>query len=81
MSETSMRFIEPSQPNNRVVAVEISGRLAAEDMEALVGRLQPIVDRGEKALLYVDMVNYEGSVKVPGTALPTYEDQGSSLAA
>ena len=61
MSESSMRFIEPSQPNNRVVAVEINGRLAAEDMEALVGRLQPIVDRGEKALLYVDMVNYEGS--------------------
>jgi len=56
-----MRFIEPPQPNDRVVAAEIDGRLTAEDMEALVGRLQPIVDRGEKALLYVDMENYEGS--------------------
>ena len=35
--------------------------MTAEDMEALVGRLQPIVDRGEKALLYVNMENYEGS--------------------
>lgn len=61
MSESSMRFIESPQSNNRVVAIEINGRLAAEDMETLVERLQPIVDRGEKALLYVDMVNYEGS--------------------
>ncbi len=58
---SSMRFIEPPQPNDRVVAAEIDGRLAAEDMEALVKRLQPIVDRGEKALLYVDMEKYEGS--------------------
>ncbi len=58
---SSMRFIEPPQPNDRVVAAEIDGRLAAEDMEALVQRLQPIVDRGEKALLYVDMEKYEGS--------------------
>ena len=60
MSESSMHFIEPPQPNGRVVAAEINGRLTAEDMKALVGRLQPIVDRGEKALLYVDMENYEG---------------------
>ncbi len=58
---SSMRFIEPPQANDRVVAAEIDGRLTAEDMEALVGRLQPVVDRGEKALLYVDMENYEGS--------------------
>ncbi len=57
---SSMRFIEPPQPNDRVVAAEIDGRLAAEDMEALVQRLQPIVERGEKALLYVDMEKYEG---------------------
>ncbi len=57
---SSMRFIEPPQPNDRVVAAEIDGRLTAEDMDSLVGRLQPIVDRGEKALLYVNMENYEG---------------------
>ncbi len=57
---SSMRLIEPPQPNDRVVAAEIDGRLAAEDMEALVQRLQPIVDRGEKALHYVDIDKYEG---------------------
>ncbi len=60
MSESSMRFIESPQPNDRVVAAKINGQLTAEDMKALVGRLQPIVDRGEKALVYIDMKNYEG---------------------
>ena len=59
---SSMRFIEPPQPNDRVVAVEVNGRLTAEDMVALVQRLQSIVDRGEKALLYVDMEKYEGAL-------------------
>ena len=60
MSESGMRFIEPPRPNDRVVAAEIDGQMTAEDMKALVERLQLIVDRGEKALLYVDMRNYEG---------------------
>ena len=34
---SNMRFIEPPQPNDRVVAAEIDGRLTAEDMDALIG--------------------------------------------
>jgi len=60
MSESSMRFIEPPQPDDRVVAAELDGKMTAEDMKALVERLQSIVDRGEKALLYLDMKNYQG---------------------
>ncbi len=60
MSESGMRFIEPPQPDDRVVAAEILGQMTAEDMKALVERLQAIVDRGEKALLFVDMKDYEG---------------------
>ena len=60
MSESGMRFIEPPQPDDRVVAAEIHGQMTAEDMKALVERLQTIVDRGEKALLLVDMKDYEG---------------------
>ena len=60
MSESSIRFIEPPQPDDRVVAAEIDGQMTAEDMKALVERLQAIVDRGEKALLYIDMKDYEG---------------------
>lgn len=60
MSESGMRFIAPPEPDDRVVAAEIKGQMTADDMKALVERLQPIVDRGEKALLYIDMQNYEG---------------------
>ena len=60
MSESGMRFIDPPQPDDRVVAAEIHGQMTAEDMKALVERLQAIVDRGEKALLFVDMKDYEG---------------------
>ncbi len=57
---SSMSFIESPQANDRVVAAKIDGRLTAEDMEALVRRLQPVVDRGEKALLNVEREKYEG---------------------
>ena len=60
MSESGIRFIEPPQPDDRVVAAEIDGQFTTEDMKALVGRLQSIVERGEKALLYIDMKNYKG---------------------
>jgi hypothetical protein len=55
-----MRYIDFPKPDDRVVAAEIDGQMTAEDMKTLVERLQPIVDRGEKALLYLDMQNYEG---------------------
>jgi hypothetical protein len=60
MSESGMRFIEPPQPNNRVVAAELHGQMTIEDMRAMIDRLQVIVDRGEKALLFLDMKKYEG---------------------
>ncbi len=60
MTESGMRFIEPNQPDDRIVAAEVDGQLTAHDMKAMVERLQTIVDRGEKALLFVDMKNYEG---------------------
>ena len=60
MSESGMRFIEPPQPADRAVAAEMNGQMTAEDMKALIERLQAIIDRGEKALLFVDMQNYEG---------------------
>ncbi len=55
-----MHFIEPPQPSDRVVAAEIDGQLTTDDMKAVVARLQPIIDRGEKAFLYIDMQKYEG---------------------
>jgi hypothetical protein len=60
MSESGMRFIEPPQPDDRVVAVEMKGEMTGEDMKAMVERFQAVLDRGEKALLFIDMTGYEG---------------------
>ncbi len=60
MSEAGIKFIEAPQPNDRVVAVKVEGELTAEDMKAMIERFQVIVDRGEKALLFIDMQGYDG---------------------
>jgi hypothetical protein len=60
VNEFGMRLIEPPQPNDRVVAAAMYGQMTADDMKVLVEQLQPIVERGEKAILYIDMQNYEG---------------------
>jgi hypothetical protein len=60
MGESGMKFIYPPQPNERVVAVKIDGQLTTEDMKAMIERFQAIVDRGEKALLFIDMQGYDG---------------------
>ena len=60
MSETTVRFLEPPIPDDRIVAVEMEGRFTVDDMKTVIERLQAIVDRGEKALMYVDMKGYEG---------------------
>ena len=60
MTETSLSFIEPPQPNDRVVAVKIDGQLTADDMKSMIDRFQAIVDRGDKALLFIDMQGYDG---------------------
>jgi hypothetical protein len=60
MNESGMRFIDPPKSDDRVVAAEIDGQMTTEDMNILIERLQSIVDRGEKALLYIDMQNYKG---------------------
>ncbi|MHC4938989.1 MAG: SpoIIAA family protein [Planctomycetota bacterium] len=61
MTKPGIHFIDPPRPDNRVVAAEFSGKATAEDISALAARLKPIVDRGEKANLLIDMHNYEGS--------------------
>ena len=60
MSEGGVRFIDPPRPDDRVVACRVEGQLTAEGMKALVDRIQAVVDRGDKARLYIDMTGYEG---------------------
>ena len=61
MSKSAVHFLEPPQPNDCVVAAEFDGKVTADDISALAARVKPIVDRGEKANIFIDMHNYEGS--------------------
>ena len=56
MSESAIRFIDPPQPNERLLAYEISGDFTGDDMRTLVERLEKIAASGRKAFLYQDMV-------------------------
>ena len=61
MADTGFRFLDPPTPNDRVVAVALDGSITAEGMKIVVQRLQAIVDRGEKALVYMDMTGWSGT--------------------
>lgn len=60
MNTSAVRFIEPPEPNDRLVAVEIDGHFSAADMRAFIERLGEITGRGKKALVYQDMQGYDG---------------------
>jgi hypothetical protein len=57
MSEPGIRFIDPPDPNERLLAYEISGNFTGDDMRAFVECLEKIANSGQKALLYQDMVD------------------------
>jgi hypothetical protein len=57
MSESAIRFIDPPEPNERLLAYEISGDFTGDDMRSFVERLEKIANSGQKALLYQDIVD------------------------
>ena len=57
MSQSGIRFIDPPQPNERVLAYELSGDFTGDDMRTFVERLEKIAESGHKALLYQDLVD------------------------
>ena len=57
MSDSGIRFIDPPEPNERVLAYEIAGDFTGDDMRVFVERLEKIANSGQKALLYQDMVD------------------------
>jgi hypothetical protein len=60
MSESAIRFIEPPEPNDRIIAYEIDGHFKADDMRAFLTRMEKVTSQGKKALLYQDIESYEG---------------------
>jgi hypothetical protein len=57
MNESGIRFIDPPEPNERLLAYELSGDFTGEDMRTFVERIEKIASSGHKALLYQDMVD------------------------
>lgn len=56
----TIHYLDPPQPNPRVIAAKITDQITADDMKGLVDRLEEMVDRDEQALLLIDMQDYEG---------------------
>ena len=57
MSESGIRFIDPPEPNERLLAYELAGDFTGDDMRTFVERIEKIASSGHKALLYQDMVD------------------------
>ena len=57
MSGSGIRFIDPPEPNERLLAYELSGDFTGDDMRSFVERLEKIANSSQKALLYQDMVD------------------------
>ena len=57
MNESGIRFIDPPEPNERLLAYELAGDFTGDDMRTFVERIEKIASSGNKALLYQDMVD------------------------
>ena len=53
-------FIDLGSDDPRVIAMRITGKLQAEAITELVERLEAVSSTGQKSLLYIDLVTFEG---------------------
>ena len=53
-----IEFFDLGDP--RAIGVRINGKLSGDGMARFIEHVEEITDRGDKALIYVDMVNYDG---------------------
>jgi len=60
MSEPGYRFIDPPEPDDRIVAYEIHGHFSADDMRGLMDRLEEVMETHGKLRLYQDVTDYRG---------------------
>jgi hypothetical protein len=60
MRESGIRFIDPPEPNDRILAYELSGDFTRDDMRSFVERLEKIAVVGETKWLqvYIGLVDH-----------------------
>ncbi len=54
-------FIDLGTDDPRVIAMRITGKLHAEVITELVERLEAVSATGQKSLVYIDLMTFEGS--------------------
>ncbi len=59
--DSGFEFIDLGTDDPRVIAMKLTGKLHAEGMTELVERLEVVSATGQKSLLYIDLVTFEGS--------------------
>ncbi len=59
--DSGFEFIDLGADDPRVIAMRITGKLQAEVITELVERLEVVSATGQKSLLYIDLVTFEGS--------------------
>jgi hypothetical protein len=60
MSEPGIRYITPTVSDDRVIAFEIVGTVTEDEMQAFIEKLEAIVARGGKALIYEELAGFDG---------------------
>ena len=56
----TIEYLDAPQAHPRLIAAKIKEQVTVDDMKDLVGRLEQIAGRDERALLLIDMQHYEG---------------------
>ncbi len=58
---SGFEFIDLGTDDPRVIAMRITGKLHAEVITELVERLEAVSATGQKSLVYIDLITFEGS--------------------
>ena len=58
--DRGFELIDLGTDDPRVIAMRITGKLHAEAITELVERLEAVSSTGQKSLLYIDLVTFEG---------------------
>jgi hypothetical protein len=56
----SLEYLDLGNTDTAVIALAVHGKISGEDMADLVRRLEEIHARGQKARLYLNLVDYDG---------------------
>ena len=60
MSESGLRYVDAPTDDPRVIAFEIVGKVTEQDMKDILARIEAVVERGEKALVFEAVVDLGG---------------------